>query len=76
MNTPLGPQGAAHQARRDKHERIFQERYGNTATAPIEKKISANTKANQAKAFIAKRLDGVKQAGRILAASGRSNSFA
>lgn len=76
MNTPLGPQGAAHQARRDKHERIFQERYGNTASAPIEKKIEANRKAKQAKDFFAKRIEAVKQAGRILAASGRSNSFA
>lgn len=76
MNTPLGVQGEAHQARRDKQEAAFRRLYGaDTASTP-----EAKRKASKAATSRTKFLDAAKariaKANALLQSSGRAPAFA
>ena len=76
MNTPLGVQGAAHQARRDKQEAAFRKQYRlddkSGTEQPLWKRKAVHQKVKQAdeRKSIIDRVNG------ILSSSGRSPSFA
>ena len=76
MNTPLGVQGKAHQDRRDRHEKRFNETYGIKSAATPEAKASCASKGSNRLKFIEERQKAARRASRVLEASGRNPAFA
>lgn len=71
MNTPLGVQGKAHQARRDRHEAIFNKTYGIETAKTPEAKAAAASKGHQRFKFIEARQKSAAAAAKLIGASGR-----
>jgi len=76
MNTPLGVQGAAHQARRDKQEAAFRKQYGLDDKSGIEQPIWKRKAVHQKIKQADERNSIIKRVNSILGSSGRSPSFA